>query len=93
MEDVDDDTEVADCWTDDVDPNYDAEARPQQDPLSKYVHADPLQAQAHAHAPGNFDGVFADLQPESKTAFAHASEEPTRRSGMKAGGIPPCDLL
>jgi hypothetical protein len=38
MEDVDDDTEVADYGTDnadDVDPNYDAEARPQQDPLSK----------------------------------------------------------
>ena len=89
MEDVDDDTEVADYGTDDadgVDPNYDAEARPQQDPLSKYVHADPLQAQAHAHAPGNFDGVFADLQPESKTAFAHASEEPTHRSGRRSEG-------
>jgi hypothetical protein len=58
-----------------------------------YVHADRLHAHAHAQAPEILDETFADLQPESKTAFAHASEEPTRRSGMKAGGIPPCDLL
>ena len=47
MEDDDSDAEMADYGTDfsdDVDPNFDAKARPQQDPLSKYAHADPLQA-------------------------------------------------
>ncbi len=34
---------------------------------------------------------FADLQPESKTAFTRASEERNHRSGMKAGGITPSD--
>ena len=34
---------------------------------------------------------FADLQPESKTAFARASEELSHRAGMKAGGITPSD--
>ncbi len=34
---------------------------------------------------------FADLQPESKTAFTRASEELNHRSGMKAGGITPSD--
>ncbi len=34
---------------------------------------------------------FADLQPESKTAFTRASEELHHRSGMKAGGITPSD--
>ena len=35
---------------------------------------------------------FNELQPESKIAFARASEELKHRSGMKAGGITPSDL-
>ena len=31
------------------------------------------------------------MQPESKTAFARASEELSHRAGMKAGGITPSD--